>query len=141
VPPTVAIASPAAGASVAAGFEVQVNTTDDQCLQKVELVIDGSVVKTLTAGPFTFTTDAGLAKGPHEVQVRSYDAFNMRSATATVTVAGNGNGNGNGKDKGNGNGDSTDGGGGTLSGGCDAGSGSGLLLGLGTLVALRRRRR
>lgn len=127
VPPTVAIASPANGAAVAAGFQVQVNTTDDQCISKVELLVDGVVAQTLTAAPFTFTTDAALAKGMHAIQVKSYDAFNQATANAMVNVGGSGGGNGDG---------STD-----VSGGCNTGGGAGMLLSLGFVGLVLRRRR
>lgn len=131
VPPTVAIAAPASGARVAPGFEVQVTSADEQCISKVELVIDGTVAQTLTAAPFTFTTSATLAAGAHTIEVRSYDSLNKSVATSNITVGGNGTGGGNGDGQ-------TE-----LTGGCNAGGqgGSGLLLlGLGLVLRLRRRR-
>ena len=131
VPPTVSIASPADGSRVTAGFQVQVNTTDDQCIHKVELLIDGAVAQTLTAAPFTFTTDGGLASGMHTIQVKSYDALNQATASTTVSVGGGGGG-----DPGS---DVTD-----VTGGCSTGGGRGatgtLALMLATAFALRRRR-
>ncbi len=128
-PPTVAITTPATGAKVAAGFEIQVATTDEQCIHKVELVIDGVVAQTLTAAPFTFAAPSTLAAGSHTIEVRSYDALNKSTATSTVTLGGKGTGGGDGEDT-------------EISGGCNvAGNGgaTGLLLGLALL--LRRRRR
>ena len=141
-PPTVAIMSPATGAKVAAGFQVNVTTADDQCLHKVELLIDGAVAQTLDAPPYTFTTAAGLASGSHTLVVKSYDAFNSASATATVTIGGNGGGNGA-DVSGDGSGDGSDDGSGDITGGCAAGgSGAGLLLGVALVgLAARRRRR
>jgi Zn-dependent metalloprotease len=139
VPPTVAITSPAPGARVQAGFQVQVTSTDNQCINKVELVIDGAVAQTLTAAPYTFTTSAALASGMHTLEVRSYDAVNKATATAVISLSGGGNGAGPGTGLG------TDGGDNDLTGGCSAGgSGSGgaatggLLLCL--ALVLRRRR-
>lgn len=138
-PPTVAIMSPATGAKVAAGFQVNVTTADDQCIHKVELLVDGAVAQTLDAPPYTFTTNAALASGSHTVEVKSYDAFNSTSATATVTISGNGGGNGPGN--GGGDGDGSDDENSDVTGGCQAGgSGAGLLLGL-ALVGLAARRR
>jgi uncharacterized protein (TIGR03382 family) len=93
-PPTTEIASPADGAKVAPGFQVQVNATDDQCILKVELSIDGALVETKTEPPFTFMTDANLAPGMHTIQVTTYDASNTSTATATVTIGGGGGGGG-----------------------------------------------
>jgi uncharacterized protein (TIGR03382 family) len=136
-PPAVSIASPADGSKVQAGFQVKVNTSDDQCIHKVELLIDGTVVQTLTAAPFEFTTDAALAKGSHTIQVKSYDALNGAAASATITVGGGGNGNGDGD--GDGDGDTTD-----VTGGCSTGGSHGttgtLALLVATAFALRRRR-
>lgn len=88
VPPTVEISSPADGARVTAGFPVEVNANDDQCILRVELSIDGTVVDTATAPPFTFSTDAGLAPGTHTVQVTTYDTSSQATDTVTITVAG-----------------------------------------------------
>jgi bacillolysin len=141
VPPTVAIASPANGSRVAAGFQVQANAADDQCISKVELLIDGAVAQTLTAAPFTFTTAPSLASGTHMIQVKSYDAFNQTTANAMVTVSGSGTGTGGGT----GGGTGTSGGdGGTsndVTGGCNTGGDGSMLLGLGLLGLVLRRRR
>jgi uncharacterized protein (TIGR03382 family) len=128
VPPTVSIASPANGARVTPGFQIQVNAADDQCIHKVELLVDGAVTQTLTAAPFTFTADAALASGTHTIEVKSYDAFNQATASATVTIGG-----------GTGPGGEDD-----VTGGCATGGGRGatgtLALMLATMFALRRRR-
>ena len=134
VPPTVAIAAPASGARVTAGFQVQVNASDNVCLHKVELLVDGAVVQTLTAAPFNFTAPAALAAGPHTIQVKSYDAFNQATASSTVTISGTGGAADDGGD-----GDGSD-----VTGGCTTGGGRGatgtLALMLATMFALRRRR-
>lgn len=87
-PPTTEIASPADGARVTPGFQVQVNATDDRCILKVELSIDGNLVGTAIAPPFDFTTDVALAPGSHTIQVTTYDAGNQSTDTVTVTVGG-----------------------------------------------------
>ncbi len=130
--PTVAITSPANGANVAAGFEVVATATDDQCVNKVELLVDGQLVETLTAAPYTFTT-ANLTNGSHELVVKSYDTANQgTSSSVRVNLGGAGGGNGGG----DGNGD--------LTGGCSTSGGQGslalVLLGLGLVVNRRRGR-
>jgi len=146
VPPTVSIKSPATGAKVAAGFSVEADASDDQCISKVELLVDGTVAQTLTAAPFTFTTPTALSTGSHTVQVKSYDAFNQAAASATVSVTGGGTG-GNGGTGNNGTGGTGNNGtGGTsgsndITGGCNAGGGAGLMFGLSMLGLVRRRRR
>jgi hypothetical protein len=84
--PTAEIAAPADGAKVTPGFQVQVNAADDQCLLRVELSIDGALVKVFNAPPFEFTTAAGLAPGTHTISVTSYDAASQSTDTATVTI-------------------------------------------------------
>ncbi|HSK05303.1 MAG TPA: M4 family metallopeptidase [Kofleriaceae bacterium] len=91
-PPTTEITSPADGAKVVPGFQVEVNAADDQCVLKVELSIDGALVETKTAPPFTFMTDANLAPGMHTIQVTTYDVSNTSTDTATVTIGGGGGG-------------------------------------------------
>lgn len=132
VPPTVAITSPANNASVAAGFQVQVDTADETCISKVELLVDGSVVETKFEGPYAFTMPTSIASGAHDIVVKSYDT--ATSATSTTVKVRLGGGGGNGDGTGDPNGD--------LTGGCSTGgSGSGLLLGLfGLAFAIRRRR-
>jgi uncharacterized protein (TIGR03382 family) len=137
-PPTVAITSPANGAKVTAGFDVQVNTSDNNCINKVELLIDGAVAQTVTTAPYNFTTDASLARGSHMIEVKSYDAFGSSSATATVQVGGGGTGTGGGDGGGDGDGPETD-----VTGGCSTGgngAAGSLALMFAAVFALRRRR-
>jgi vibriolysin len=86
--PTVAITAPMDGAQVAPGFPVEATASDDQCILKVELSIDGALVQTLTEPPFTFMTDPSLAPGPHMIQVTTYDASTQATDTAMVTIGG-----------------------------------------------------
>ncbi len=86
-PPTTDITAPADGATVQPGFRIDVNANDDQCILKVEISIDGTLVKTLNAAPFTFDTDPTLAPGSHTIQVTTYDASSMSTDTATVNIA------------------------------------------------------
>lgn len=86
-PPTVAITAPGDGDTVDAGFVVEVDASDDVGVTQVELVIDGNVVGTSSAAPYTFTTAADLASGPHTVEAIAYDAFNQATDSITVNVA------------------------------------------------------
>lgn len=152
IAPTLAISSPANGATVAPAFAVDATATDNVGVTMATLKIDGAVAGTIAgAGPYHFTTDAALAVGAHAIVVEVTDGKNLQSQTVTVTLAdgtdpnGGGNGGGNGSNSG-GSGDptgggGTGGGGTTGGGGCNAGAG-GLGLGLAVaLVGLRRRRR
>ncbi len=85
-PPQIAITQPSNGATVAQGFVVKANATDDVGVQKVELWVNGAKKATKTNAPWQFTTDASLAAGSHSLEVRAYDASNMSNAQISVTV-------------------------------------------------------
>jgi hypothetical protein len=85
-PPTVTISSPQNGASVMADFGITANITDDVAVQKADLMIDGQLIKTLYAEPWTWTAGA-LGQGAHHVEVVGYDlANNMATASVDVTI-------------------------------------------------------
>lgn len=138
VPPTVAIQSPADGATVDAGFQVTATATDETCLDKVELKVDGTLVDTKTAAPFTLAV-ANLGPGSHQLTVVSYDAYNHSEQTITVSRNTAGvDGSGSGSDPNNPNGPQD------VIGGCAVGGvGEGLggvAIALGMVLARRRRR-
>ncbi len=84
-PPAVTITSPAAGAVVGQQVTVKATVTDASGVSKVELRADGKLVKSLTAGPWSF--DINLAAGAHLLQVGAQDAAgNTGSASVSVTV-------------------------------------------------------
>jgi len=85
VPPTVEIVTPADGAVVMPGFTVDVNASDDRGVIRVDLAIDGTVVGSANAAPYTFTTDATLT-GSHTLTATAYDVFNQATDSATVEV-------------------------------------------------------
>jgi len=87
MPPTVSIVTPLDGATVDAGFMVQVQATDDVGVVRVELAIDGMVVSSDTTAPYDFATDAMLAAGSHMIEATAYDMFNQASDSITITVA------------------------------------------------------
>lgn len=143
--PVVAITSPSEGAMVRPGFRVDVSAQDDGSIAKVELMIDGALVDTKTAGPFSFTTATTMAMGQHTIETVATDNANQTtSKTISVTISNeappqdppDGDGDGNPDD---GSDDP-----GALVSGCQAGGTSGAgglaLLGL-ALVGLVRRRR
>jgi hypothetical protein len=140
VAPTLAITSPADGATVEPGFSVEATASDDVGVTMTTLSIDGQPAgMDLTAGPYTFATDPALAEGPHTLRVEATDGRNTQAQQITVIVAvtptGSDSGSAMGSDtSGTGNDD-------TVHGGCSTSGGSGgaLLVALG--LCLRRRRR
>ncbi len=85
MPPAVSITSPAANATVVAGFEVTANITDNVAVAKAELRIDGNLVGTDMAAPWSWSAPASVGQGSHRIEVKAYDAAN-NSATGTVDV-------------------------------------------------------
>jgi chitinase len=86
--PSVSIASPTAGATVSGSVAVQASASDNLSVTKVILSLDGSVVSTLTASPWTFSVDTtALADGIHTLTATAFDAAgNSSSAEVSVTV-------------------------------------------------------
>jgi uncharacterized membrane protein YgcG len=146
VPPTLAITSPADGATVPPGFAVDATASDNVAVTMATLAIDGAAAgATPGAGPYTFATDATLGDGPHTIALTVSDGHgNTQNQTITVTVArdgGSGSGSGSGSDGSGGGGD--DGSGDPASHtGCAAGGGAdagfALALGLGLLALIVR---
>ena len=85
-PPKVRILSPAANASVAAGqVTIKVEASDNEGVVKVELALGASVVGSLTAPPYEWTTQ--IAPGQHTAHVRAQDAAgNTGQASVAFTV-------------------------------------------------------
>lgn len=86
--PTVALASPRPGASVGGTVTLQATPADYQGVTRVEFEMDGALLGTATAAPWTVAWDtAALADGPHQVTVRAYDAQgNVGTSRATYRV-------------------------------------------------------
>lgn len=146
IPPTGSITSPTANAQVPPGFNVYVAATDNLMVRSGKLFVDGTATQTLTTGgPFTFTTPATLAEGPHKIKIEISDGINVVMTTEITVTVKNGatppappgmGGGGSGGDTGTG-GDSNE-----ITGGCSTGSGSSsLLLGLALVGLIIRRRR
>lgn len=118
-PPSVAITSPANGASVEPAFQVAATITDGVRVKLASLVIDGITVDTLVTELWAFEAPADLAAGAHLIEIKATDGANETIATIEVTVPGS-------EDE---------------AIGCSAGGSSGWLVGLLVLGMRRRRRR
>ncbi|OPY31886.1 MAG: hypothetical protein A4E32_01490 [Methanomassiliicoccales archaeon PtaU1.Bin124] len=87
-PPTVTITSPATGATISGTASVSATITADtgQTISKAELSMDGTLVGTLTASPYTWSLDTtAYANGQHTLTVTGYDGGG-RTGTSSVTV-------------------------------------------------------
>ncbi len=147
--PTVSITSPSNGAVVPTGFAVNADAMDNLGVTKVELWVDGNLVDSRTAAPYTFQL-TGLATGGHSIVAKATDGNNLAESTINVTVQAGApppnpnppgpndpsDPDGNPDTDGDGNGD-------IITGGCQTGSagGAGGILALFALVGLLRRRR
>ncbi len=88
-PPTVTVTKPANNTTVGAGFKLYATATDDVSVSKVDLKIDGMVVQTLTAEPYTFTAPTTLAPGVHHIEAVAYDGPGTPGTAALdVTIGG-----------------------------------------------------
>jgi chitodextrinase len=85
VAPTAAITSPANGASVYGPVTVTATASDDTGVTMVELLVDGAVVASDSAAPYSLDWSA-TAVGSHALQVRARDAAGNTGTSATVTV-------------------------------------------------------
>ncbi len=73
-PPSVTINRPKANATVDAGFVIDAMAMDNSgTVTKVDIAVDGQIVKTLTTGPYVLSAPATLTAGPHKIEVTAYD--------------------------------------------------------------------
>lgn len=86
-PPAVAITAPTAGATVAGTTGVEASASDDTGVVRVEFLLDGQLLFSDVAGPWTFSWDTtGSANGAHTLQANAYDAAGNVGQSALVPV-------------------------------------------------------
>jgi len=138
--PEIAITSPANGATVPPGFTVSTSASDDGTVSRVELLVDGTLVDTRTAAPFSFQTSTSLSQGGHQIQTVVYDN-SAQYAQATISVTVDGAPDPDGSNGVTGDDDSPS----ELVGGCQTSGGNRagtlVLLGISLAGVMRRRRR
>jgi hypothetical protein len=89
--PEVNIQTPLPSDSLTIGLmDITFTVTDNHRVQKVEVLLDGVVLETLTAEPWKSTFDASpLAEGSHEIKVLAYDpAGNIGQDRVTLRKGG-----------------------------------------------------
>lgn len=85
--PTVSISAPTSGATVTGSVNITAAASDNIGVTKVDILIDGAVVKTLTATPYTFAWDSKtVANGQHSIQARAFDAAGNQGNSSIVNV-------------------------------------------------------
>ncbi len=87
--PTVSITSPMASATVSGTQTIAVTATDDTAVSRVDLLIDGVTVASLSSAPYSLAWNTTkYANGGHTIVARAYDAAgNIGSAQVSVTVS------------------------------------------------------
>jgi len=86
--PTVSLTSPTANQSFAAGAPIPMaaNASDpDGTINRVEFLIDGTVVGTDTSSPYTFSAPSP-ASGNHNAAARAFDNASPAASTTTANV-------------------------------------------------------
>jgi len=87
-PPVTAITSPAPGALLSGTVTVTATATDNFGVARVELWVDGALVLTDTAAPYSFAWDSRAAiNGPHVLSTRAYDGAGNEAVSADVGVS------------------------------------------------------
>jgi len=86
-PPTVSISSPTGG-TVSGTVSVAVNASDNVGVTRVDLLVNGAVVASDTAAPFSFSWDASSRVGTSPTLVaQAYDAAGNSASSSAVTVS------------------------------------------------------
>jgi len=87
-PPTISITSPATNSIVKELVPVTVNAKDETKMSKVELLIDGSVIKQSTTAPYTQSWDTNNYQvGDHTITAKAYDTSNNSTLSAPIKVS------------------------------------------------------
>ncbi|WP_233261806.1 Ig-like domain-containing protein [Vitiosangium sp. GDMCC 1.1324] len=88
IPPTVALTSPAQGASVAGVVSLQASASDDRALNMVAFYVDGSYVTSVSSPPYVVNWDShSVRNGSHTLTARAYDQGGNSTTSAAVTVS------------------------------------------------------
>jgi hypothetical protein len=85
--PTVSITSPASGSSVSGSVSVAVSAADHAAVARVELWVDGALVATDTAAPWSFAWNStAQPNGAHSLLAKAYDAAGNAGSSASISV-------------------------------------------------------
>lgn len=85
VGPTVTITEPLPGAVVGGGTIVRATAVDNIAVEKVDLELDGEVIRTADSPPYEFALSSSITPGEHLLTVRAYDV-NGNSGFKRITV-------------------------------------------------------
>jgi len=86
-PPSVSITSPAGGATVSGLASIQVSASDNVGVARVDLKVNGTVVASDSASPYTFSWDSKtLADGTATLVAVAYDAAGNQASSSSVSI-------------------------------------------------------
>lgn len=81
-PPSVQITAPGDGATTALAVQFAANATDDFGVTSLQFELDGAVVSTLTAAPYTF--ELTVSEGAHALVAIAFDASGKHARSSVV---------------------------------------------------------
>ncbi|PKL14874.1 MAG: hypothetical protein CVV50_02110, partial [Spirochaetae bacterium HGW-Spirochaetae-6] len=82
--PVVSITSPVNGATVSGSVSIATSASDNVGVAKVELYLNGALIGTKDAAPYTFSWSA--TTGTHTLQAKAYDAAGNVGSSSVVTI-------------------------------------------------------
>lgn len=86
-PPSVSLTAPTSGSTLTGTATLSATASDASGISKVEFLVDGTLVGTATASPYSYAwNSAGVANGSHGITAKAYDAFGNTATTSAVTV-------------------------------------------------------
>jgi chitinase len=86
-PPATSIMAPASGSTVSGTLTVNASASDNVGVSRVELRLDGAVISTDTAAPYSFAWNTATASnGGHTLSTRAFDAAGNSATSAGVSV-------------------------------------------------------
>lgn len=84
--PTASISSPSNGSTVSGTVRVSVNADDSHGVERVELLVNGTILATDTSAPYQFDWDSTAASGPANLVVRAFDNAGNATDSSLITV-------------------------------------------------------
>ena len=86
-PPTTELTSPTDGDTVSGSVSLAATANDDTAVAKVAFLVDGTVVGTATAAPYTFSWDSTtVPDGTHTVMSQAYDTSGNSAESEPISV-------------------------------------------------------
>lgn len=86
--PAVSVTAPANNATVSGTVLISAGASDNVGVSKVEFFVNGSLINTASAAPYTYNWDStSIANGTYPITAKAYDAAgNVNQSAVTVTV-------------------------------------------------------